>query len=150
MHFAARNNNGALLLALIRHGAIIDARSVTGWTPAHVAAAFGSTVAISALIHYGANVNSMDNEGDTLLITVCSLRSQANTAHLLLASGADPRLASRSRETPLHVAAESESVLTSSLLLAHGAPIHATNRVSCVVEAFNARPHLFSKIPAVS
>ena len=92
LELAASGNNIRLLIALIKRGAVVDARSgVNGWTALQCAAGFNRPAAISALVRFGADVNNRDNVGDTPLMTACSL-GHIDCVQQLLAGGADPSL----------------------------------------------------------
>ena len=77
------------MIALVAAGADIEARSSKGWTALHVAAGFKRASNISYLVHCGANVTTVDNDGDTPLITATALGFQS-VVQMLLTSGADP------------------------------------------------------------
>ena len=76
-------------MALVSAGADIESRSAKGWTALHVAAGFARVSIISYLVRHGANVNTVDEDGDTPLITATALGCQY-TVQMLLTSGADP------------------------------------------------------------
>ena len=66
---------------------------MAGWTPLHVAAGFASTTAVAVFVRHGANINTVDDDGDTPLITATAL-GHMNTVQQLLANGANARFTS--------------------------------------------------------
>ena len=65
LHYAANDNNGAMVALLAGHGANPEAVDVYGWTPLHMAADHGTVEAIRALVAAGANVQAQDRDGRT-------------------------------------------------------------------------------------
>ena len=94
LELAVRNNDISLMLALIKRGADVEAMSTFG-VPMHVAAGFNVPIAISVLVRFGASVNTRDADGDTPLLTACSL-GHIDCVQQLLTSGADPNIRSSS------------------------------------------------------
>ena len=82
-----------MILALLAAGADVDVRSTVGWTPLHVAAGFDRARAISILVRHGANVNTVDEDGDSPLMTASAL-GYSDSVQQLLVSGANPRFIS--------------------------------------------------------
>jgi ankyrin repeat protein len=112
MWAAARNNQRAVV-ALLRGGAAVDARSKVlalkpfrwetdgmlssmlprgGWTPLAYAAREGSMEAARALVEAGAALNVQDPDGTTPLVTAIE-NGHFDLALMLLNSGADPNIA---------------------------------------------------------
>lgn len=143
----ARNNDGmtpifslrgdsALAIArlLIEHGADARTTSNEGLTPLHTAAATGSIEIADLLLAHGANVNAVNATGWTPLC-MAALANSSTTAYLL-SRGAEPNphecadkegCAHVEFETPLHLAANSDSITTVRTLVEHGALINVTN-----------------------
>ena len=92
MH-TARNGNLKLLLSLIMHGAELEMCTDLGWTALHVAAYFRQPMCISALVHFGAQVNIKDKDGYTPLFTSVAL-GYTEVVHQLLVAKADTRITS--------------------------------------------------------
>ena len=89
------NDDARLLLALLAAGADAEVRSTAGWTPLHVAAGFDRALAISILVRNRANVNTIDEDGDSPLLTASAL-GYSDAVQQLLVSGANPRFSSAS------------------------------------------------------
>jgi ankyrin repeat protein len=88
---------------LMEHGADVNARSKSGFTPLMFAARFGDVEAGRLLLARGAGVNDANAEGVTVLM-VAVLRDHAEFAQFLLDQGADPRV-DKAGYTALHWAA---------------------------------------------
>ena len=92
LHIAACDNSIRLMLKLIKSGAAINTEiSSSGWTALHMAAGLNRPMAIAVLIRYGADVNTADFDGDTPLMSACSL-GYIDCVQQLLAGGANPRI----------------------------------------------------------
>ena len=70
LHFAANNDDGHLVEALVKAGAVVDAVSVElgGSTPLYVAATRGATSAAVALLDAGADPDLAIDNGETPLL----------------------------------------------------------------------------------
>jgi ankyrin repeat protein len=92
-----------LIELLVRAGNAVDARDGDGLTPLHMAASQASTVAVTALLSWKADVNIADKCGSTPL--AASLRAgeerALKVAELLLNAGADVNVKSCGGETLL-------------------------------------------------
>ncbi len=97
--------------------------SADGWTPLHLAAAFGGPEATALLLQHGADVkqvsrNPMRNQP---LHACIALGRNPETVRLLLAHGADINAAQAGGYTPLHQAAAAGLEEMTRILLAAGA-----------------------------
>ena len=132
LHQAARDRDVRALIVLLeqQEGSQIDARALTSsnWTALHVAAAFNNAAAVSALLHFGADPDTHDTDGDTPLITAASVGHTEVVQQLL--TTADPMRTSSEGDTALHVAAEAGFEDIVSLLIVRGGRklISARNR----------------------
>ena len=111
LHLAASNAPPALLSRLAEHaGKSGTLRDAAGRTPLHYATLSGNYAATNAsvLIHWGADVNSRDNQGLTPLHTAVTKPRQrpVNIATVLLDHHADPNAQDSSGRTPLHLLAQ--------------------------------------------
>ena len=84
----AKTGNATIIAALAQFGATIDYRDASGWTPLHVAVAFGHYHAVALFLHLGANINSIDDSGDSVLTTAVAL-GYSDIAHLLISCHVD-------------------------------------------------------------
>ena len=121
LHQAAEGGHSSTALALLAHGAKVNAAGETGWTPLH-AASRADAATTSVLIEHGAIVNKKDNTGWSPLYTAAV---QGNTAALgvLLANGACPETRTDEGSTALHGCDEDGA----EVLLAYGALIDAAD-----------------------
>ncbi len=102
LHYAALENDVALLRRLLSEGADVNARDRRGFTPLHFACQQGAAEAVRALIEAGALVDARDERGTTpLLRTVLSApKCQGEIIMLLREHGADPLARDDAGETP--------------------------------------------------
>jgi ankyrin repeat protein len=115
LHFAANNDDGHLVEALVKAGAVVDAVSVElgGSTPLYVAATRGATSAAVALLDAGADPDLAIDNGETPLLAAV----EGNFIQVVRA------LLSEEAEAPVRTAdpnkgAPSSSVRQAPLLLA--------------------------------
>jgi hypothetical protein len=94
-----------------------------GWTPLHLAAAFGTPGSVSALLSAGAPIDAVSRnpQQNRPLHAALALGKNADTIALLLANGAAPNAAQGGGFTPLFSAAIANRRDLAELLLAHGA-----------------------------
>ena len=85
---------------------------------------------VRALLDQGANLETVNEEGDSALHEA-SESGRVETVRLLLDRGANIRAANRDGDTPLHKASTGGSVEVVRLLLDHGAEILASNVHGC-------------------
>lgn len=90
-------------LALIAHGADVNARKESGETLLHDAAADGDLAAIDLLLSHGATVGARDGAGFTPLHRAVQ-KGHVDAATRLIASGANGRAAAADGTTPLSLA----------------------------------------------
>ncbi|MDE0088869.1 MAG: ankyrin repeat domain-containing protein [Candidatus Poribacteria bacterium] len=122
--YACRGDKGEhpeKVLSLLKLGADIDVRSSKGKTALHCAAKAGFLKVINVLIENGANIDTIDNNGETPLYeairsTIKNREKQCAALEALLIKGANPNVKNRRGLTPLQVAqqmrrADSEEVV---------------------------------------
>jgi ankyrin repeat protein len=99
-----------------------------GWTPLHLAAAFGTPEAADLLLQHGAQVDAVSKnpQRNQALHAVLALGRNVETVKLLLAHGADPNAAQAGGFTPLFSAATANRRDLAELLIENGA--HALYR----------------------
>ena len=113
---------------LLAHGAEVNTKSPSGYTPLHAAVITGNTDLVELLIAHGAEVNAQESDGGhTPLYSAAGwmLCARTELVRLLIAHGADVNIKSTSGWTPLHEAARFGYVEIVKLLLAHGADVNA-------------------------
>jgi ankyrin repeat protein len=119
LHVAAVNNKVDIIaLLLAAEGINIDIRNQQNMTPLHAAAEGGSKQVIELLLNRGADVNAVDNSGQTPLHIVLIMNEHGleEIVKLLFARGADINAQSDSG-TPLHNAVGTGKVDIVSLFL---------------------------------
>jgi ankyrin repeat protein len=118
---AIAGNDLELVAHLLRSGAAADARDAAGWRPLHEAVLTGNTSVARLLLRASPKCTSpATTHGVTPLHLAAWLRN-AETALLLLSSGANVNAANSFGETPLHYACSTGSLDVISLLIHSGA-----------------------------
>lgn len=117
---AARRGDVATLQTAHANGMKADRRGVNGLSPLHVAAQFGRTEAVAALLAMTKRVDHRDRDRQTAL-GHSVVNGHANAVILLLAAGADPDRSGPSYEPPLVVAARRGDLAVVTALLNGGA-----------------------------
>ena len=106
----------------------INARHGEGWTLLHLAAAFGKTATVNALIAAGAEVDARDKQGMTPLLLAMRWIASADNVKALIAAGAEVDVRHRRyRVTPLHIAAGAYKSTMVKAMIAAGAKVDARN-----------------------
>jgi ankyrin repeat protein len=97
-----------------------------GWSPLHLAAAFGSPEAVDMLLQHGAHVDAVSRnpQRNQPLHAALALGRNAAAVKLLLAHGADPNATQAGGFTPLFSAATANRRDLADLLLENGAHAH--------------------------
>jgi len=120
---AATGNVAALESLLAAQPGLASAWSTDGWTPLHLAAAFGSPEAVKLLLERGAPVDAVSRNPQTNqpLHAALALGRNLETIRLLLAAGADPNACQTAGYTALFSAAAANRRDLAEILVAHGA-----------------------------
>jgi uncharacterized protein len=105
---------------------LVNAYAPDGFHPLGLAAFFGNTATVAALLEAGANVNQQSRES----MKVSALHSAAaarrpDIAEMLLAKGANPNLRAEGGFTVVHETAITGQIDLAALLLKHGADLNA-------------------------
>ncbi len=119
---ASASGNLARVQSLIGSGET-GGYSADGWTPLHLAAAFGHGDVVTALLKHGAPIEGRSNNltKNTALAACVAISRSHEIAAALLQNGADVNTRQTGGFTPLHGAASQGSVELCKLLLDHGA-----------------------------
>jgi uncharacterized protein len=124
---AAATGNEAELWALLEaEPELAGSFSGDGWTPLHLAAAFGTPAAVATLLAVGASVDevSRNPQHNQPLHAALALSKNAETVRLLLQHGAQANAAQAGGFTPIFSAAIANRGDLAEILLAHGADPH--------------------------
>ena len=117
LHFAARNNEVSVVLALVKVGADPNARDERGRTPLHFAAFKSNDAVVSALVEAGADPNARDEEGQT-----------PTMVSALVEAGFDPNAQNEKGATPLHFAVLMSNAAMVVALIKAGADPNVQNQ----------------------
>jgi ankyrin repeat protein len=134
LHWAARHGNleilGALLDSPIENRPNINLKAsgnesatIQSGTALHWAASAGQKEAVTKLIDHNASLEERDTSGDTALHLAIPVSEEIAVA--LVKEGADVSARNQLHETPLHLAAQKNSVSFINKLLRHGADLRA-------------------------
>jgi len=120
---AATGDDSQLLSLLAVNPQLVHTFSGDGWSPLHLAAAFGTPAAVATLLAAGAPVDavSQNPQQNQPLHAALALGKNAETAKLLLDHGASVNAVQAGGFTPLFSAAVAGRKDLAELLLAHGA-----------------------------
>ena len=125
IHEAAALGDLPTLRVLSRWRDTLTSYSADGWTPLHLAAAFGGDDAVQFLLEQGADVhqrsrNALNNQP---LHACVAISKSTHAAKLLLDHGADVNATQHGGFTPLHAAAFSGELALVRLLVDSGAAL---------------------------
>jgi ankyrin repeat protein len=121
---AAAMGDCARIEALLEHDPkILQQTSPDGWSPLHLAAAFGGPAATSLLLQAAADVNQRSSNPlqNQPLHACIALGKDRQTARVLIAAGAEINSQQAGGYTPLHQAAAAGLTEMTELLLEAGA-----------------------------
>jgi len=121
--WAASEGHTAVVELLITKGANVNSVSKGGFTPLVFAALKNDAVSVRRMIKAGANANHTLPDQSKVLTAVMSNRSY-DAALALLEGGADPNVADKTKNTPLHIAAQAGSLELVKTLIAKGAKLN--------------------------
>ncbi len=137
LHWAARTRNEKAIKTLLTLGVEVD-QKYNGETPIHRAISSRYAPAVEALVHGGANIHQVDEEGSTLLMRAAH-HDFTKIGFFLLKRGACIHQKNSSGRTALHEAASNLHHRSVMMLLSNGAdpqemddyelyPLHLTEK----------------------
>jgi ankyrin repeat protein len=114
---------GRIERLLQQDAVLVHQTSGDGWTPLHLAAAFGGPQATALLLAHGAQVNQLSSNPmhNQPLHACIALSRDCETARILIAQGADVNRAQAGGYSPLHQAAAAGLEELTGILLQAGA-----------------------------
>jgi uncharacterized protein len=120
---SALGDCGRIERLLQQDAALVHQTSGDGWTPLHLAAAFGGPQATALLLAHGAQVNQLSSNPmhNQPLHACIALSRDCETARILIAQGADVNMAQAGGYSPLHQAAAAGLEELTEILLQSGA-----------------------------
>jgi ankyrin repeat protein len=126
---AAAGDAASLAAALTANPEAIHEYSGDGWTPLHLAAAFGTPETVQLLLDRGAPVSAVSTNAqkNQPLHAALALSRNPESIRILLDTGADPNARQTGGYTALFSAAAANRRDLAELLIAHGADPAALN-----------------------
>lgn len=124
--------------------AAVNSFSGDGWTPLHLAAAFGTAATTQLLIERGARVDSVSNNAqrNQPLHAVLALSRNAETVTALLAAGANANAVQVGGFTPIFSAATANRKDLAEVLIEHGGdPRHRNDQGKSPADFARERDH---------
>ncbi|HEY2844181.1 MAG TPA: ankyrin repeat domain-containing protein [Bryobacteraceae bacterium] len=140
LHWAAHNNDAALVEKLLKAGSNANAKNDFGATPLSEAAFNGNTEIIQKLLKSGADPDSPGPDGQTALMVVARTSNVA-AAKLLLDGGAhvNAKELQKQQTALMWAAAERQGPMT-RLLVARGAEVNARAVINDVPSQVSTEP----------
>ncbi len=124
---AAQANDHGAALALIAHGADVNARSADGTTALMWAVYNGDVDLVRTLIKKGADVSAVNHYGASAM-QQAAITANTPILKLLLEAGANVDSANAEGQTALMVVARTGNLEAAKLLIHHGADVNAVER----------------------
>ncbi|KAL0235110.1 hypothetical protein GEMRC1_001692 [Eukaryota sp. GEM-RC1] len=126
LHLAAKEGRVAIIELLIEHGNDVEATDDEGATPLHLAALFDQLNSVKVLLSNGANPSSTDKHGDEPIHYAAIGNAVRSARYLIEEAKVDPNRPTSgvTKVTPLHFAAQTDSVQVGHLLICKGANVN--------------------------
>jgi len=124
--------------------AMVHGFSGDGWTPLHLAAAFGTRQSVDVLLQHGAQVDALSRnpQRNQPLHAALALGRDPETVRLLLAHGADPNAMQAGGFTPLFSAAAANRRDLAEMLIEAGAhALHQSDLGKSAADVARERGH---------
>ena len=140
LHWAAHNNDAALVDKLLKAGADANARNEFGATPMSEAAFNANTGIIDKLLKAGADPDSPSADGQTALMLIARTSNVA-AAKLLLEHGAHVNAKEKQKDQTalMWASAQSQGQMVRELV-AHGADVNARAVINDVASQVSTEP----------
>ena len=132
---AIRQRRAASVEALLEGGADPDRANARGDTPVHAAAFSGDPAILRMVIARGGDPDARNPHTGATPLVQALLSPTAGQAAVLLDAGADPNIADRNGDTPLHVAGRTNGGAAILALLRRGARPQAENARGATFQA---------------
>ncbi|KAK8010116.1 hypothetical protein PG990_009081 [Apiospora arundinis] len=121
--YASRANDLETATLLINHGADVNFRNVSGWSPLSIAHSEGYHDLARLLVDRGADYKHQDSDGYAQLHSAAAV-GELELVRLLINHGAEVNAQTTERETPLYFAALHDNLEVVKFLVKHGADIN--------------------------
>ncbi|XP_043930515.1 ankyrin repeat and SOCS box protein 2 [Protopterus annectens] len=121
---AIENEDEEALRDMIKQGKNLAVANKDGWLPLHEAAYYGKAGCLQLLLKsYPGTINTRTLQEDTALC-IATCKGYLDCMRILLTSGADPDITSKSRETPLYKACERKNLEAVKMLVKFNANVN--------------------------
>jgi uncharacterized protein len=124
---AAKANDSAGALALVKDKADVNAAESDGTTPLHYAVFHDDVALVESLLKAGAKASVVNRYGSTPLLEA-AVRGNPIVIEKLLKAGADPNVGNGDGQTPLMTLSRTSNIEAAKLLIKHGANVNETER----------------------
>jgi ankyrin repeat protein len=122
---AAKANDSAGALALVKDKADVNATESDGTTPLHYAVYHDDVALVDSLLKAGAKASVVNRYGSTPLLEA-AVRGNPVVIEKLLKAGADPNVGNSDGQTPLMILSRTSNIGAAKLLIKQGANVNET------------------------